>query len=318
MKNLILLSLIFLSTQIFSQIPNYVPTNGLVAYYPFTGNTNDISGNNLNGTVTGATLISDRFGNNNSAYNFSSTGEHIDFFSDNAWCSGDHTISFWFNSAYSSGKEQFLLTKRGTCLGGTEMYFEARIKSTGNFIDIGWGGGTQGYFQNTPFTPNVWNHVIYEVSGSNELLYLNGSLIGQQAHNNPTNTVMLRAGNNSCSTPNNDYTGKFDDLGLWNRGLTSQEVQQLYSSTTGINTLSNTEISIYPNPTSGNLFINTGNLSGECTIKIINTLSQVVFKSSINEHLFNVNLSGWINGIYLVDILDGSNAIIETKKIILQ
>ena len=59
MKNLILLSLIFLSTQIFSQIPNYVPTNGLVAYYPFTGNTNDISGNNLNGTVTGATLISD-------------------------------------------------------------------------------------------------------------------------------------------------------------------------------------------------------------------------------------------------------------------
>ncbi len=28
-----------------AQVPNYVPTNGLVAYYPFSGNSNDASGN---------------------------------------------------------------------------------------------------------------------------------------------------------------------------------------------------------------------------------------------------------------------------------
>ena len=37
--------------------------SGLVAYYPFNGNANDESGNGNNGTVNGATLTADRFGN---------------------------------------------------------------------------------------------------------------------------------------------------------------------------------------------------------------------------------------------------------------
>lgn len=45
-------------------------TNGLTAYYPFNGNANDASGNGNNGTVNGATLTADRFGNANSAYRF--------------------------------------------------------------------------------------------------------------------------------------------------------------------------------------------------------------------------------------------------------
>jgi hypothetical protein len=40
-----------------------IPTSGLVASFPFTGNANDASGNGNNGTVTGATLTTDRFGN---------------------------------------------------------------------------------------------------------------------------------------------------------------------------------------------------------------------------------------------------------------
>jgi hypothetical protein len=54
----------------YAQVPSYVPSNGLVAYYPFNGNANDASGNGNNGTVNGATLTSDRFGNVNKAINF--------------------------------------------------------------------------------------------------------------------------------------------------------------------------------------------------------------------------------------------------------
>ena len=54
-------------------VPNYVPTNGLVGWWPFNGNVNDESGNGNNGTVSGATLAIDRFGDANSAYNFSAT-----------------------------------------------------------------------------------------------------------------------------------------------------------------------------------------------------------------------------------------------------
>ena len=44
-------------------------TDGLVALYDFKGDANDIIGGN-DGTVTGATLTTDRFGNANSAYSF--------------------------------------------------------------------------------------------------------------------------------------------------------------------------------------------------------------------------------------------------------
>jgi len=47
---------------------------GLVAYYPFDSNANDLSGNGNHGTVNGAVLTSDRLGNANSAYHFNTSG----------------------------------------------------------------------------------------------------------------------------------------------------------------------------------------------------------------------------------------------------
>ena len=44
--------------------------DNLIAMYQFNGNANDWSGSNANGTVNGATLTTDRFGNANSAYIF--------------------------------------------------------------------------------------------------------------------------------------------------------------------------------------------------------------------------------------------------------
>ena len=51
--------------------------DGLMAYYPFTGNANDSSGNENHGTVNGATLTTDRLGNANSAYSFDGEDDYI-------------------------------------------------------------------------------------------------------------------------------------------------------------------------------------------------------------------------------------------------
>ena len=51
-------------------LPSYVPTDGLVAYYPFSGNANDESGNGYDGAVNGATVSTDRFGKSNQSYFF--------------------------------------------------------------------------------------------------------------------------------------------------------------------------------------------------------------------------------------------------------
>jgi len=48
-------------------------SQNLIAFYPFCGNANDISGNGINPTFNNATLTTDRFGNANSAYYFDGT-----------------------------------------------------------------------------------------------------------------------------------------------------------------------------------------------------------------------------------------------------
>ena len=44
-------------------LPDYVPSNGLLGWWPFSGNADDESGNGRHGTVNGATLTADRNGN---------------------------------------------------------------------------------------------------------------------------------------------------------------------------------------------------------------------------------------------------------------
>src|SRR5207253_7904967 len=62
---------LFLSLMGSGQNSNTNIDSALVACYPFSGNANDQSGNNMNGTVNGAVLTTDRFGAANSAYSFS-------------------------------------------------------------------------------------------------------------------------------------------------------------------------------------------------------------------------------------------------------
>ena len=75
---LTLISTIFVVTLTKAQdLPSYIPSDGLVVYYPFNGNANDASGNGNNGTVSGATLTANKDGDVNSAYSFDGDGDII-------------------------------------------------------------------------------------------------------------------------------------------------------------------------------------------------------------------------------------------------
>ncbi len=76
-----------------------IPTDSLVAWYPFNGNANDESGNGHHGTVHGATLTTDRFGNPNSAYHFDGVDDFIEVIAGNfvTEINDARSISFWIN-----------------------------------------------------------------------------------------------------------------------------------------------------------------------------------------------------------------------------
>ena len=50
-KLLTILFAVALGLNLSAQVPNYVPTDGLVAWYPFNGNANDESGNENDGEI---------------------------------------------------------------------------------------------------------------------------------------------------------------------------------------------------------------------------------------------------------------------------
>ncbi len=80
---------------------------GLIAYYPFNGNANDESGNGNNGTVEGATLTTDRFGHQNSAYKFDGVNDFMKL-SDIKTSETNMTFNFW--------------AKLDTSIAGNEYY----------------------------------------------------------------------------------------------------------------------------------------------------------------------------------------------------
>src|ERR1019366_3185308 len=87
-------------------------TNGLVAYYPFNGNANDASGNGNNGTVYGAILTTDRFGNSNSAYSFDGASSYIEVPSNASLLfSNQLTISAWIKWVSFPGSQFSIVSK---------------------------------------------------------------------------------------------------------------------------------------------------------------------------------------------------------------
>ena len=88
-----------LAAETHAQVPNYVPANGLVGWWPFNGNANDESGNGNDGTVNGATLSSDRFGNGDKSFIYDGLNDWIVVSNPQNLPTGNsnRTFSCWFN-----------------------------------------------------------------------------------------------------------------------------------------------------------------------------------------------------------------------------
>jgi hypothetical protein len=100
-----LLSICFLfSFGLFAQVPSYVPQYGLLGYYPFNGNPNDVSANAANLTNNGAVLTTDRFGTANAAYSFNGSTQNLINNTPNFTFgpTSNFTYSFWFNRNVTS------------------------------------------------------------------------------------------------------------------------------------------------------------------------------------------------------------------------
>ena len=238
-KNLLFFMVVFIISllKIHAQVPNNVPTNGLVGWWPFNGNANDESGNGNNGTVNGATLTTDRFGTVSKAYSFNGLDQWIEV-PDNPSLdiTQEVTISAWvykpqFNQRYEAvvikdfnGTNTQLINYKFQIdeLNGMNFY-TSRGYSTGNFNTTNWhyfvGVCTMDSIKVYVDNSLVWN----TSNGFNTNYLANNNLpltFGRLPYDEP-----ISVGNERMY-----FDGILDVIGIWNRALTPQEISNLYNS----------------------------------------------------------------------------------------
>jgi hypothetical protein len=212
---------------------------GLVGYWPFCGNANDESGNGNDGAVNGATLAEDRFGNAGSAYSFDGLDDYIIANASTSLDASSYseiTLSAWVNTVEFSptGSASKIITH--TSIDGSNgqqyalsvqhdsaLYF---LAGTGQFEANGINVSSAVLFT------NQWQHAIMTYDGESVRFYINGNLVftKQESDNFPTSpTGALVFSSIQSSQYNRLYNGLLDDIAIYNRALTPEEVTQLYA-----------------------------------------------------------------------------------------
>ncbi len=229
MKKIFLLTGLAFSLNAFSQIPNYVPTSGLVGYWPFTGNANDVSGNGHNGTVNSATLDTDRFGNSNAAYSFTPVQSITIPHSSQLNVSPNFSVALWYNPTTNNFAQDIIIKGGDGAEGAFWIRHHDFSYSSPNLEFDCYTIGTQ-YITRVP-TPslNNWHFIVGTVLDSTFRVYHDGVLI-----DSTNNIPGLGSANNisdiTVGTLQYGFTGKIDDIGIWSRTLTQQEITQLYNA----------------------------------------------------------------------------------------
>ena len=330
-----------------AQIPSYVPTNGLVGYWPFNGNANDASGNGNNGTVNGSILTNDRFGKPSAAYSFDGSSNYIDVPNSSSFnfTKNKMTVSLWMLTTVSTpvNNVHTLISKQSSS-GANQSGFNIAKENTLTYLLIKNGPNTPQGYSRVPSTSllNSWHNLVCVADSGILKTYIDGQLIKTDTTNAAIglSTQALRFGKPIYSIINSEFNGSLDDIGIWNRALTEQEITNLYNGNicfetvrvtdtlvinvnrTGYNpiTYSNT-IKVYPNPANNKITIDNGDIQkmNGYSIKIINSLGQQVYQGGITQQIVSIDITQWAgNGMYYLQLTDNNGNIVDVKKIVLQ
>ncbi len=214
--------------------PNYLPTKGLVAWWPFNGNTDDESMNGNYAINHGCKLTTDRFGVQNKAYSFDGIYSHIEVEMQNntLQLKNNFTISVWANLKFNLNNSQVIFSKGDkssneyslVCSNEQDLYINKENFDTNNLISF------SNHF-------NKWTNIVCVFKNGFVLVYINGKFV---ATNLITDAILpsslslvfgavFKIGTNT-PVKNSYLTGDLDDIGIWDEALSAEEINKIYLS----------------------------------------------------------------------------------------
>jgi CSLREA domain-containing protein len=205
--------------------------SGMIAWWPGDGNTDDIVGGHNGSLQNGATFAA---GKVNQAFAFDGSNAVVQVADNAAWNFGanDFTIDTWVNFNAISGNDVLVAHDEGTGHGNNKWIFwlnqgQLKVHLNGPAFPLGAGVDI-----GVPWAPaaGLWYHVAVTRSGSSNAykFYVDGAQIGTDqidATVIPVAVAPLTIGKAEAIPSLN---GLLDEVEIFNRALTSNEVQAIY------------------------------------------------------------------------------------------
>lgn len=237
-STLALAALILLPLQLAAQT---VPVSGLVAYYPFDGNANDASGNGHHGSTHGTISAPGRLENPAGACWFDGIDDYIEVAYSEDFSLTTWTIAGWFN-ADTVAASRWLVAKEAN---SNDKYNYAVCFATTGRLSSSYETCSEepGNLASGTVAPGKWCFfaAVRDHATKENRLYVNGTLSGLAVYNNTpctASTRLLFGVGPSGPLPLRDYfKGRLDDVRIYNRVLTPQEVQELSNMVPLINAI---------------------------------------------------------------------------------
>lgn len=207
--------------------------SGLVGYWPFDGNANDRSRNVNNGTTHNVTATTNRIGAADSAYFFNGSGTYVGIADSSSLDATNMTLAFWFRLDSSATAREFV-NKMGA-EGTRSLSFGSEYAGGDRTIRFrictdGWLGTLTDCPSKTAITTGTWYHFAGTYDGSKMRVYINGDFENSvpksgAIFNSAEEVKVGRYGYYGGWV----FHGAIDNVIIWNRALSSNEVWQVYS-----------------------------------------------------------------------------------------
>jgi len=286
-----------------------------MAYYQFNGNANDSTSNGNHGINNGVVLANDRNSNANSAYFFDGNNNYIDVpASTTLQPPNAVSVSAWVNT---TDKEywNFAVCKR---LNHASSPGDSYLLASTGFNNAQWqwaiSSSTTEYtlISNAFVEENKWLHLVGTYANDTMRIYLNSQEVGVKVV--PPGTTLsysnlsLRLGLGIVITSGAKaaWKGYMDEVRIYNRKLTYDEVRYLYNPATLSTdelTIARPEIAVYPNPTADKIYLDlktSKDVLDKSEITVTDVAGKEVVKTTYGSD--GIDVSSLETGVYFVQI----------------
>ena len=228
-KLLTILFAVALGLNLSAQVPDYVPTEGLVAWYPLNGDVLDIGPTGMNGVNYGAQCDENRNQIPCEAMSFTA-GDYLSVPADSSFTSQEGTMTGWvkLNSYAQSGASGYNHFFNRWEVNSHEFVFAANIYGLYIYVE------NELFQSDTLPNLNEWHHLAFSYSSISGMakIYIDGQNIAEFEGVDtvtPTNHP-LHIGGNPFVPAYNSVDGSMDDVGIWERTLELSEISALYNA----------------------------------------------------------------------------------------